>query len=205
VHVAVTYDPVTWLATLYENGEPVGSGVLVPVPLGRSMVRVGEDSAHAGDVMAARLDDLRLSSSVRWTEPFEPPTCERADGDTMALWRFEVEDDEEALRDRSEGEMGIRRLTLQDGAARVAHNCEDRTPPPANCRAQIPAATEVCRDTPETCRVRATLGGQSCAALCAEAQYLCGDAWTAPDGCGSGEPLGCGEAAEEAECACVRR
>jgi len=205
VHVAVTYHPETRMARLWLDGQPVGEEELVQLPRGSFIVKVGVDEPRPDDLLAGWLDDLRLSESLRWTEPFEPPVCPRADGDTAVLWRFEVEADEEETRDRSEGEWALKRVTLH-GAERVATACEARTPPPANCRALLPSADTVCEDTPLTCRVRVQLGGASCSDWCGARGLVCQGAATVDATCGPGDPLGggCAEGAAEAQCTCAR-
>jgi hypothetical protein len=90
-HIAVTYDAGAGLATFWIDGGAAGSASL-PSPNGLALGNLlfGEDGAGLSDrVFEGLIDDVRLSSTARYSLAFLPPTVIAADADTLALWAFE--------------------------------------------------------------------------------------------------------------------
>jgi hypothetical protein len=95
LHVAYTYD---WDAssgdgegTLFIDGEPSGTATL-PSPSGTATaaLSLGRDGGFDAHHLVGRLDDVHISSVVRYTGSFAPPPVAVADADTIALWRLEA-------------------------------------------------------------------------------------------------------------------
>jgi glucose/arabinose dehydrogenase len=83
-HLAATYDGST--ATLFVNGQIVASGnvgSLAPA----TQVFIG--STGAGYWYSGQIDDLRVSTTVRYTSPFTPLAAHPLDESTALLYRFD--------------------------------------------------------------------------------------------------------------------
>jgi hypothetical protein len=90
-HVALVYEASAGLATFWIDGTSAGSAVL-PSPAATAIgsLLVGDDGAGLPDrVFEGRIDDVRISSSARYSLTFLPPTVVPADANTVALWDFE--------------------------------------------------------------------------------------------------------------------
>jgi len=88
-HVAGTYDLPSQSVRLWINGEQVGTATVSPVASSTSPVRLGK-CALGSELLHWKglLDDIRVSSVVRYTAEFVPSPNLAADLDTVALWRF---------------------------------------------------------------------------------------------------------------------
>jgi len=94
-HVAYTY---AWdgnagegTGSFWVNGLPAGSGILPsPSATATAPLNIGRDGGFDAHYLNGNIDDVRISSIVRYDGVFDPgaePIL--ADGDTVALWRFE--------------------------------------------------------------------------------------------------------------------
>jgi hypothetical protein len=84
-HVAVTYDGS--VVQVYVDGVPVGSGTLGPISQGPRFL-VAELNAYPR--FDGQVDEVRLSSGLRYTGAFAPPTAPFApDAATLALYHFD--------------------------------------------------------------------------------------------------------------------
>ncbi len=87
VHVAGTWEDAENIVQVYLNGQP-GDALsnndeahLVSAP-----VRIGHDPS--GCNLSGKVDEVRLSSTLRYDGPFTPADYFRLDEDTVALYRF---------------------------------------------------------------------------------------------------------------------
>jgi Concanavalin A-like lectin/glucanases superfamily len=83
-HLAATYDGST--ATLFVNGQIVASGsvgALAPA----STLLVGSAGSTRG--YSGQIDDLRISTTVRYTTPFTPQVAHGLDENTVVLYRVD--------------------------------------------------------------------------------------------------------------------
>lgn len=90
-HVALTWDATSGLATFWIDGALSGTATLPPpAATATEDLRIGDDANLTGRVLDGRLDDVRVSSSVRYSVPFLPPITTGSDANTLALWPFEA-------------------------------------------------------------------------------------------------------------------
>jgi hypothetical protein len=93
VHVAVTVDHATNLGRLFVNGELKSSNTNItirPADLGAvNQNWLGRSQFGADPYFNGVLDEVRLSTTVRYTADFAPPTMPfTADGATLLLYQF---------------------------------------------------------------------------------------------------------------------
>jgi hypothetical protein len=86
---------------LYVDGGKIGFSTEEPSSVIGDWLQLGcwdaEDAGFEGTI-----DEVRLSSVVRYTEPFEPPTQPyEVDGDTVGLWHFDEGEGDIAHNDAS--------------------------------------------------------------------------------------------------------
>ena len=87
-HVAATFDSGSGLMTLWADGANVGSGAVTqPGATLTDPLLLGADGSGGG--FDGSLDDVRLSSVVRYSAPFVPASQLGADANTIAWWGFE--------------------------------------------------------------------------------------------------------------------
>lgn len=89
-HYAGTYDPGRALAEMWVDGVLVGSSTTYGAPTANSdVLRIGIDW-DLGCGMLGVIDEVRISSTVRYTATFSPDVVFTADADTLALWHFDA-------------------------------------------------------------------------------------------------------------------
>lgn len=88
-HLAVTYDSGSGLGTLWLNGASIGSASLPSPPSTPQPLLIGGINGPTYWSWNGQIDDLRISSVVRYSAPFVPSSQLAADASTIALWGFE--------------------------------------------------------------------------------------------------------------------
>lgn len=89
-HLAGVYDPSAGEARMYVDGVEVGAQATVGAPTANTdPLRIGLDWDD-GCPMYGEIDEVRVSSVVRYSASFTPATILSADADTLALYRFEA-------------------------------------------------------------------------------------------------------------------
>jgi cysteine-rich repeat protein len=88
-HVAVTFDQATSRTTLWLDGANVGSAILrAPSATSTAPLQFGQDTGGSDYPWVGHIDDVRISTSVRYTSAFTPAAPLTRDGATLALWDF---------------------------------------------------------------------------------------------------------------------
>jgi hypothetical protein len=96
-HVAGMFDAATQTATLAINGK-VGTPGDYEFD---SVCSDQADTAYLGSFLDGALDEVRISSTVRYTDDFTPEETFVADGSTVALWHFDEPDGATTFADAS--------------------------------------------------------------------------------------------------------
>ena len=89
-HVAMTYDGDD--ATLFVDGRAVARGSGGDLVVGDAPVYIGAEPNDRGDpvsMFSGMIDEVRVSSSVRYAEGFEPDRVHETDADTLLLLHFD--------------------------------------------------------------------------------------------------------------------
>lgn len=90
IHYAGVYDPAAGEARTYVDGVLSETEPLAGIPTANSdPLRIGVDWDF-GCAMDGVLDEIRISSVVRYTSNFTPATVHTADADTRALYHFDA-------------------------------------------------------------------------------------------------------------------
>lgn len=91
-HIAATIDTTTARKTLYIDGQLAFScGYAIKAAANSNELRIGGylDSGVVSWAFDGRIDEVRLSSIVRYDSDFTPATSLSADADTIALYTFD--------------------------------------------------------------------------------------------------------------------
>ena len=89
-HYAGVYDPANSEARTYINGVEAASSATNGAPTANDDdLRIGIDWDFGCPTLGV-IDEVRLSSVVRYTSDFTPDTVFTSDADTMALWHFDA-------------------------------------------------------------------------------------------------------------------
>jgi hypothetical protein len=95
-HVAGTFDSAQNRLTLFANGFQVAQQPMSAIPCdhpyrpdGGVPFTVGYHDVDGGDSMQGYVDEVRLSSVLRYTGPYAPAQTFVSDGDTLALYHFD--------------------------------------------------------------------------------------------------------------------
>ncbi len=85
-HLALTYDATTGTARLFVNGTPGTAGTVGAITAGPDLVLGG---VPGYGFIVGQIDELRISTTIRYTAAFTPPTAAFAvDSATSALFSF---------------------------------------------------------------------------------------------------------------------
>lgn len=89
-HVAVTYDRATGEVTGWVDGIPAGTATVGPLASGASVddLALG-GTPSAGYQFLGHLDEVRISTVIRYTTDFSPRTWFEPDADTLGLWHLD--------------------------------------------------------------------------------------------------------------------
>ncbi len=87
-HYAGVYDAGSGSASIYLNGTQWATSAASTPTSNNEDVLIGMDW-DSGCGMDGVIDEVRISSSVRYTGAFSPATSFSADADTLALWHFD--------------------------------------------------------------------------------------------------------------------
>ena len=89
-HAAATYDAGTRVLTLWQDGAAVGSATLPPPSATTAApMYIGNDSDGQANAWSGYIDELRISSGVRYGGTFTAPAQLEMDAPVIALWRFQ--------------------------------------------------------------------------------------------------------------------
>lgn len=119
VHVAATHDPVAQTSVVWIDGVLQGSGPQLPFGDVASDLHIGADiiGAHWDGMIA----EVRISDTIRYTEPFTPTVGMASDENTVALWRLDGAHGETVPDLSGNGHDG----TIQGAVAVDSSHCGD--------------------------------------------------------------------------------
>ncbi len=106
-HYAGIYDPATSAARTYVNGTQLASATTAGTPTANDDdLRIGIDWDFGCPTLGV-IDEVRISSVVRYSADFTPDITFVADADTMALYHFDTYEGTVAVDDSGNGNDGL--------------------------------------------------------------------------------------------------
>lgn len=96
-HVALTKDSTGLIRMFFDGGLVAERQFSAPFAVVERPLKVGIDGGGLVPLEGAMLDELRISSVIRYDGLYEPQRTFDADGDTLYLWHFDEGQGEQAI------------------------------------------------------------------------------------------------------------